>query len=633
MTEAEWWASARDLSADLPPCNDPLACSKVDFASSLRTAMQSQWELDDPSELKHPWEEGVFKDIFGRGNEPIQWCLKRTMPALHHLEKATEGLPAPSGKRLKRERFDASFELVVKHRAAVDWKSQRSEQLDIGLRLWLKVTSSWEACLLRSQLDEMDQSGQITLLGYILRGKAPSTVLKRARSLVPVMDFLRENETFFPCDEELLYSFLKKLESSGAPKSRLCSLMEYLNFVEHVMGVSEASLLTSSRRCKGVCVFEIFKEAKQAPALTVQQLIVLRETVESHPDLWTRCFAGAALLCCYARCRWSDVQHAESIEWDVDDSGTLVFIELRIGVHKTCRLQSKRHKFLKAVAPALGVKGNFGEPWKLCRKMLGIADPPVLPFFPAPDSDGVPTVRGLGSDEATAWLRMILKESPGGSDVTSKSCKATMISWAAKRGVEPLSLQRLGYHASGGLDIVYSRDAQAPLILIVEKLLKEVREGLFKPDVTRGGRLVSEAPQPLVQSIAPLLEPTAHFQNAPDCQADAPQEACKSEAGQDPPAVIEVDEISDAGSPCGDSSSSSEEEEDDQPLSMINRKEAVPDGFDLWRHLDSKIVHLVPQRNFKNLLACGRRVGAKHQKLAVRSLSADDVQCKFCFRR
>ena len=66
---------------------------------------------------------------------------------------------------------------------------------------------------------------------------------------------------------------------------------------------------------------------------------------------------------------------------------------------------------------------------------------------------------------------------------------------------------------------------------------------------------------------------------------------------------------------------------------MINRKEAVPDGFDLWRHLDSKIVHLVPQRNFKNLLACGRRVGAKRQKLAVRSLSADDVQCKFCFRR
>ena len=124
-------------------------------------------------------------------------------------------------------------------------------------------------------------------------------------------------------------------------------------------------------------MFEVFKEAKQAPALTVQQLIVLRETVESHPDLWTRCFAGAALLRCYARCRWSDVQHAESIDWDVDDNGTLVFIELRIGVRKTCRLQSKRRKFLKAVAPALGVKGNFGEPWE----QLGIVDPPELPFF------------------------------------------------------------------------------------------------------------------------------------------------------------------------------------------------------------------------------------------------------------
>ena len=128
VTEAEWWASARDWSADLPPCNDPLACSKVDFASSLGTAVQSQWELDDPSELKHPWEEGVFKDIFGRSNEPIQWSLKRPVPVLHQVEKAAEGLPASSGKRLKRERVDASFELVVRHRAAVDWKSQRSEQ-------------------------------------------------------------------------------------------------------------------------------------------------------------------------------------------------------------------------------------------------------------------------------------------------------------------------------------------------------------------------------------------------------------------------------------------------------------------------------------------------------------------------
>ena len=213
VTEAEWWASARDWSADLSTCNDPLAGANVDFASSLR--MQSQWELDDPSELKHPWEEGVFKDIFGRSTDPIQWALKRPVPILRQMEKAAEDLHTSSGKRLKRERVDTSFELVVKHRAAVDWKSQRLEQLDIDLKLWLKVTSSWEACLLRSQLDEMDQAGQITLLGDILHGKAPSTVLKRARSLVPFMDFLKENETVFPCDEEFLYSFLKKLESSG----------------------------------------------------------------------------------------------------------------------------------------------------------------------------------------------------------------------------------------------------------------------------------------------------------------------------------------------------------------------------------------------------------------------------------
>ena len=113
-------------------------------------------------------------------------------------------------------------------------------------------------------------------------------------------------------------------------------------------------------------------------------------------------------------------------------------------------------------------------------------------------------MRGIDSEEATAWLRLILQGEPAQAvEPSSKSFKATVLSWAAKRGVDGLSIQRLGYHASGGLDIVYSRDAQAPYILIVERLLAEVRDGKFRPDETRGGRLVTE-PVPLVE---PLVEP------------------------------------------------------------------------------------------------------------------------------
>ena len=65
--------------------------------------------------------------------------------------------------------------------------------------------------------------------------------------------------------------------------------------------------------------------------------------------------------------------------------------------------------------------------------------------MPAPDSQGRPTIRALDSDEATAWLRLLLGQGEEEAKVSFKSLKATLISWAAKRGVEPLTLQRSGY--------------------------------------------------------------------------------------------------------------------------------------------------------------------------------------------
>ena len=72
-------------------------------------------------------------------------------------------------------------------------------------------------------------------------------------------------------------------------------------------------------------------------------------------------------------------------------------------------------------------------------------------------------------------MRLLLKgRQAANQEPSSKSFKATVLSWAAKRGVDGLSIQRLGYHASGGLDIVYSRveghgsDSLAPNLVDLE---------------------------------------------------------------------------------------------------------------------------------------------------------------------
>ncbi|CAE7262322.1 unnamed protein product [Symbiodinium sp. KB8] len=481
VSEGRWWDQVRDSECEEGPVVDPLESSSIDFASTFRSAVQSQFSLEDRNPLKLPWQMGVFGEIFGSSELELFPSLKRTIPTPLASDEGSHSEAAPAAVKRMRD--------------------QRAAQFDIGVDLWLTLIKGWGPCNFVDMLEaELQGDSQREVVSDVLRGKAPSTLLKRARAISGLQAFLAERMISFPCGEKDLYTFLKHMEAEGMAKSRCTGLLEALAFVRHVIGVEEVEELLKSRRCRGVGVVEAFKASKQAPALAVEQLLYLHDVLESHLDPSTRHFAGCALVATYSRCRWSDIQHADELILDRGSDGRLAYLELRIGVHKTCRLQSKRQRFLHVVSPSLGVK-EFGELWLASRRDIGLDDVGRMPFCPAPDASASPTVRGIDSEEATSWLRLLLRDkaSPG-PEPSSKSFKATVLSWAAKRGVDGLSIQRLGYHAAGGLDIVYSRDAQAPYILIVEKLLAEVREGKFRPDDTRGGRLTGP-PRPLVEPL------------------------------------------------------------------------------------------------------------------------------------
>ena len=430
-------------------------------------------------------------------------ALKRTTPTVLSADGSDLGAepPAPA-KRTRVLNKGVSFASAVKIRVPVAWSEQREAQFEIGIGLWLSLMKDWGNCRFLEMLDaELPGDPQRAVVSDIFRGKAPSALLKRGRAIANFQYFLADKFVTFPCLEKEPYAYLKKLEGEGAPKSRYSGLLEALAFVRHVVGVEEIDYLLKSRRCRGIGLVEEFKESKQAPALTVDQLLLLHLTLEGHAHAWTRHFAGCALIATYSRCRWSDIQHSVELIVDRGSDGALIYLELRIGVHKTCRLQSKRHRFLHVVSPSLGLK-DFGELWLASRRDIGMSM--------------VLRVRGIDSEEATSWLRLIFRECPRQAiEPSSKSFKATVLSWAAKRGVDGLSMQRLGYHAAGGLDIVYSRDAQAPYIFIVEKLLAEVRDGKFRPDESRGGRLIGD-PIPLLEPLVPPVVGAGHPGRAVD---------------------------------------------------------------------------------------------------------------------
>ncbi|CAE7409656.1 unnamed protein product, partial [Symbiodinium pilosum] len=107
------------------------------------------------------------------------------------------------------------------------------------------------------------------------------------------------------------------------------------------------------------------------------------------------------------------------------------------------------------------------------------------------------TKLGLGYD---TFFTGSIDKLPG-RRVSSHSLKCTCISFATKFGANPNEILLLGYHCGGyQMAITYGRDAASPSVLLLEKVLKAVRDGRFRPDETRSGRFVSVSkPVPIVE--------------------------------------------------------------------------------------------------------------------------------------
>ena len=135
------------------------------------------------------------------------------------------------------------------------------------------------------------------------------------------------------------------------------------------------------------------------------------------------------------------------------------------------------------------------------------------PTMPAPLREGGFTDLPLKSGEASAWLRELLV---GGSEgdprsedrLATHSCKATVLSWMSKVGIDLPSRRLAGYHTDGNTKsaLEYSRDAQAPILQLISDLFRIMSYGLFHPDNSRSGRFVGCRDFQHALSVADQLE-------------------------------------------------------------------------------------------------------------------------------
>ncbi|CAE7511598.1 unnamed protein product [Symbiodinium sp. CCMP2592] len=300
--------------------------------------------------LSLPWESGVWSALFG-ASASGDW-LQQVTPAFNRPVQPTSGqpeeslVPASSGlfSLSSKPRQDRVFMAVVSQSLDVSWEEQRTLDFDRSVKLWLHTILRWDVdCEVRQMLCEEDSvQGQIGLLEDFFRGRAPSTLLKRARALAKVANWLQEKGApAYPISEKLFYEFLRAERALGAPASRLKGYHEAIVFSRFVLGVAGLELATACRRCLGATKSDEPRDRKQAQPLTVQ-----------------RCWSSTGGLTARARTCGTDCSVAPHFVWstplDYDTLGDIAYLEITVASHKTMHSSQHRFQFLPMVSIALG---------------------------------------------------------------------------------------------------------------------------------------------------------------------------------------------------------------------------------------------------------------------------------------
>ena len=611
-----------------------------------------------------PWETSCWKQIVGRKSlvETRTTSFKRPLPPLVFHDSSPVEQSESSKRQKPQSSVATSWQQIFKSSIEESCTEMRDAQFQTALRRWLDVILQLpDTCLVVLQLKQLkDVSSQLRMMRDLFVKKAPQTLLKRCHSFLRFVQYLKDAGESFPGTESGLYAFLCDLRASGAPTSNMQSIMQSLNFAQHVIGLPELMPLTLSKRCLGSVGKRNEGPKRQASPFKLVEILSLHEVLhDSSEDLWTRVFVGTVLMAIYSRSRWTDMQHAESLDLDIDMFGDAAFADLKITNHKCQESTAFRNIFLCAVAPGLGVSEKpWIAEWVNVRNLLGINFTARHPTLPAPDSEGSPTRRPLSTDEMKRWARLVL-ESKGHSiedrRLTSHSCKCTVLSWLAKHGDDWTDRMALGGHVSFMKStVIYSRDVMARPLRVLEALLLDIRLRCFLPDETRSGRFrrasqsaFGDMPDNKLDASG---EPSLHestVERPSICDGSFPatlhrpvmEHSAQETASAD---VVEIASSDDGEIKCEQSDTSGESEalttsssEDEAGANHTGAARAMklptaPDSLKLVQHVKYKTLHLMEAQNFRIML-CGRTAVEGRYETAT-SARFDTPCCHTCWK-
>ena len=470
--------------------------------------------------VQHFWERDPFlSSVFGTGNVVDDLFprvnLKRPHTAFVVRVDDSGSEERPVVKALYKGSKRPVYMSAIKHSADEIEDNKRKAALSGWTTLVLVNASAFSA--LDDALDHAFRRSSTGLtdagirevthrtLAECLASKATSTLLKRLGSLRRYVGFcLKTGADVFPLEEQSMYDFMNALQDmKGVGASSGRSFLEAVRFSGAMLGLQSSGACMVSRRLAGLgeMLAKQVQPTLQASPLSVKQIVALERLCCGGESLHDRVISGGVLMMIFGCARASDIARAVKLTVDrVDPSVVLAdgepkgYIEVGVLGHKGARSAQHKRMLLPVVAPMMSISdGAWWDSWLEARMALGldVEGDIRLPLMCKFDLDGKPTDRSLQASEIGGFIRKALDlETERRNWIRSHSCKVSMLSWMAKYG-SPLNLRRnIGHH----LDVtsksaeIYARDAMAPALYELCKVVGMVKMGKFDPDCTRSGR-------------------------------------------------------------------------------------------------------------------------------------------------
>ena len=455
-----------------------------------------------------PWESGVYRQIFNPGALPEELDL----PGAHFPVASFAEMEPDDGD--PPELLPPPGDQVPVYARCVKALTDRDYDASQTLK-WNKALAVWSGILEGSKLESAvgehvhyclcnnDRTGAIAAIRDACGIRSPRTVLQRGRDLKKYIQWnMMFDQQWWPLDEKAVAEYLNWAETHVKSKLIGKNLIHSLKFFRYVMGgnFNIDRILSPVVTGRSARISATRDPREQARPLTLEELTKLEQLQEGSKNLIDKFMLGCILFAIYGRCRWADLECVASLDFDIvdiPDGGSFGFVEMRTRVHKTGGTEERKAMFMPYVAPINGVRETpWATIWMETMKKLEI-DWSVKNFGAicrAPRSDGGFTKRPITTDEISSMLNRFLGYSPKSPCyTTSHSMKTTLLTWSARYGLGEKTRTLLGHHSLREDSLAcYSRDLMANPMKELAGMLLNIREGKFRPDLTRSGWMSTE---------------------------------------------------------------------------------------------------------------------------------------------